>query len=136
MWNSIDDYPSHLNAYNRRKHRWVRGDWQIAQWMFSRVPEESGRWATNPISEVSRWKIFDNLRRSLVEPFTFILFVAGWLGLPGGPLYWTIVPLILLVLSHRRSMSASASAARLSADKRAARAKRSPASGRRLSSPC
>jgi len=93
----IDDYPSHMSAYNRRKHRWVRGDWQIAQWMFSRVPDESERWAPNPISEVSRWKIFDNLRRSLVEPFTFIVFVAGWLGLPGGPLYWTIVPLILLI---------------------------------------
>jgi hypothetical protein len=93
----IDDYPSHLNAYNSRKHRWVRGDWQTAQWMFARVPEESGRWAPNPISEVSRWKIFDNLRRTLVEPFTFILFVAGWLGLPGGPLYWTIVPLVLLI---------------------------------------
>jgi cyclic beta-1,2-glucan synthetase len=93
----IDDYPSHLSAFNRRKHRWVRGDWQIAQWMFSRVPDESGRFVKNPISEVSRWKIFDNLRRSLVEPFTFLLFVAGWLGLPGGPLYWTIVPLLLLI---------------------------------------
>jgi hypothetical protein len=93
----IDDYPSHLSAYNRRKHRWVRGDWQITQWMFSRVPDESGRLGRNPISEISRWKIFDNLRRSLVEPFTFILFVAGWLGLMGGPLYWTIVPLILMV---------------------------------------
>jgi len=93
----IDDYPSHLSAYNRRKHRWVRGDWQIAQWMFSRVPEESGRLAPNPVSEVSRWKIFDNLRRSLVEPLTFMVFVAGWLGLPGGPLYWTIVPLVLLI---------------------------------------
>ena len=93
----VDDYPSHLNAYSSRKHRWVRGDWQIAQWMFSRVPEESGRWVPNPVSDISRWKIFDNLRRSLVEPFTFILFVAGWLGLPGGPLYWTIVPLILLI---------------------------------------
>jgi hypothetical protein len=91
----IDDYPSHLSAYNRRKHRWVRGDWQIAQWMFSRVPDESRNWVKNPISDVSRWKIFDNLRRSLVEPFTFILFVAGWLGLPGGPLYWTIVPILL-----------------------------------------
>jgi hypothetical protein len=92
----IDDYPSHLSAYNRRKHRWVRGDWQIAQWMFSRVPDESGRFAPSPISSVARWKIFDNLRRSLVEPLTFILFVAGWLGLPGGPLYWTIVPTVLL----------------------------------------
>ena len=92
----IDDYPSHYSAYIRRKHRWVRGDWQIVQWMFSRVPDESGRWVPNPISFISRWKIFDNLRRSLVEPFTFILFVAGWLGLPGSPLYWTAVLILVL----------------------------------------
>ena len=47
----VDDYPSHYSAYMRRKHRWVRGDWQIAQWMFSRVPDESGHRAANPISE-------------------------------------------------------------------------------------
>ena len=92
----IDDYPSHWSAYSRRKHRWVRGDWQIAQWLFSRVPNEAGRWVQSPISSISRWKIFDNLRRSLVEPATMVLFVAGWLGLPGGALYWTIVSLILL----------------------------------------
>jgi cyclic beta-1,2-glucan synthetase len=91
----IDDYPSHYSAYTRRKHRWVRGDWQIAQWIFGHVPDETRHKVPNPISTVSRWKIFDNLRRSLVEPFTFILFVAGWLVLPGGPLYWTIVPLLL-----------------------------------------
>ena len=39
----IDDYPSHYSAYNRRKHRWLRGDWQIAQWLLPRVPDESGR---------------------------------------------------------------------------------------------
>jgi len=61
------------------------------------VPDESNRKVPNPISLVSRWKIFDNLRRSLVEPFTFILFVAGWLWLPGGPVYWTIVPLLLIL---------------------------------------
>jgi cyclic beta-1,2-glucan synthetase len=92
----IDDYPSHYSAYNRRKHRWVRGDWQIAQWLFAKVPNESGRYGPNPISTISRWKIFDNLRRSLVETFTFILFIAGWLGLPGGPLYWTLVTLFLM----------------------------------------
>jgi hypothetical protein len=92
----IDDYPSHLSAYNKRKHRWVRGDWQIVQWIFSRVPEESGRYVTNPISDISRWKIFDNLRRSLVDPFTFLLFVVGWLIAPGGPLYWTLIVLALL----------------------------------------
>ncbi len=92
----IDDYPSHYSAYTRRKHRWVRGDWQITGWLFARVQEESGRRVPNPISEISRWEILDNLRRSLVEPFTFILFVAGWLGLPGGPAYWTGVALSLL----------------------------------------
>ncbi|HEY2001519.1 MAG TPA: glycosyl transferase, partial [Acidobacteriaceae bacterium] len=92
----IDDYPSHYSAYRRRQHRWVRGDWQIAQWLFSKVPDESGRMVKNPISNISRWKIFDNLRRSLVETLTLILLVAGWLGLPGGPLYWTVVTLVLL----------------------------------------
>jgi len=92
----IDDYPSHYSAYTRRKHRWVRGDWQIAQWLFSRVPDESGKFVKNPISTISRWKILDNLRRSLVEPITMVLLVAGWLGLPGGALYWTLVTLFLL----------------------------------------
>ncbi len=92
----VDDYPSHYSAYIRRKHRWVRGDWQIAQWIFSRVPDESGRWGPNPISDISRWKILDNLRRSLVDPLLLLLFLAGWLMLPGGPLYWTLATLILL----------------------------------------
>ncbi len=92
----IDDYPSHYSAYTRRKHRWVRGDWQIAQWLFAKVPDESGRYVRNPIATISRWKIFDNLRRSLVEIFTFALLLAGWLGLPGGALYWTAVTLFLM----------------------------------------
>jgi cyclic beta-1,2-glucan synthetase len=96
----IDDYPSHYSAYTRRKHRWVRGDWQIAQWMFPRVPDESRHYVANPVSTISRWRILDNLRRSLSEPFTFLLLVAGWLGLPGGPLYWTIATLLLLFLPN------------------------------------
>jgi cyclic beta-1,2-glucan synthetase len=94
----IDDYPSHYSAHTRRKHRWVRGDWQIAQWLFSRVPDESGGRVPNPINTISRWKILDNLRRSLVEPVTFLLFLLGWLILPGGALYWTIASLVLLLL--------------------------------------
>ncbi len=94
----IDDYPTHYSAHTRRKHRWVRGDWQIAQWLFSRVPDESGKLVTNPISTISRWKILDNLRRSLVEPVTFLLFVLGWFVLPGGARYWTVAGLLLLLL--------------------------------------
>ncbi len=94
----IDDYPSHHSAHTRRRHRWVRGDWQITQWLSGSVPDESGRMVENPISTISRWKIFDNLRRSLVEPVTFLLLVSGWLFLPGGALYWTLVTLTLILL--------------------------------------
>ncbi|MEO8736655.1 MAG: glycosyl transferase, partial [Edaphobacter sp.] len=94
----IDDYPSHYSAHTRRKHRWLRGDWQIMRWIFSPVPDEFGRSVPNPISTISRWKIFDNLRRSLIEPVTFLLFIFGWFFLPGGPVYWTIATLIVLLL--------------------------------------
>jgi cyclic beta-1,2-glucan synthetase len=94
----IDDYPSHYSAHTRRKHRWVRGDWQIVQWLFGSVPDESGNLVANPLSTISRWKILDNLRRSLVEPITFLLFLLGWFVLPGGIRYWTIAGLVLLFL--------------------------------------
>lgn len=92
----VEDYPSHYSAYNRRKHRWLRGDWQITSWLFSRVPDETGRKVANPISLVSQWKILDNLRRSLVEPATCLLFVLSWLVLPGSARNWTIAAICIL----------------------------------------
>lgn len=94
----IDDYPSHYSAHTRRKHRWLRGDWQILRWLFNSVPDEYGRIVPNPISTISRWKILDNLRRSLIEPVAFLLFVFGWFFLPGGPMYWTATVLLLVLL--------------------------------------
>ncbi|MGA8491503.1 MAG: glucoamylase family protein [Terriglobales bacterium] len=92
----IESYPSHYSAYNRRKHRWLRGDWQIAGWLLPRVPDESGQRVPNPISITAQWKILDNLRRSLVEPATLLLFVLGWVVLPGSPVYWTLATLAIL----------------------------------------
>jgi hypothetical protein len=91
----IEDYPSHYSAYNRRKHRWLRGDWQIAEWLTNHVPNEAGVQVRNPISLVSRWKILDNLRRSLVEPATFALFLFGWLVMRE-PILWTIATICIL----------------------------------------
>ena len=93
----IEDYPSHYSAYNRRKHRWLRGDWQIAGWLFRFVPDESVHRVANPISLISWWKIVDNLRRSLVEPATFLLLVVGWF-IPGKPWLWTLVTLCILFI--------------------------------------
>ena len=91
----IEDYPSHYSSYNRRKHRWLRGDWQIVQWLTDRVPEESGATVRNPISLVSRWKILDNLRRSLVEPATFVLLLFGWFVM-GHPALWTVATVCIM----------------------------------------
>ncbi|HET7216254.1 MAG TPA: glucoamylase family protein [Terriglobia bacterium] len=93
----IDDYPSHFSAYSRRMHRWVRGDWQILHWLFPTVPNFLGRSVRNPITLLSRWKIFDNLRRSLIELNLFLLLLAGWFVFPGSALYWTVLILALLL---------------------------------------
>ena len=92
----IEDYPSHYDAYNRRKHRWLRGDWQIAGWLLPHVPEESADRVPNPISLISRWKILDNLRRSLVEPATFLLLVVGWFMFGRRPWQWTLAAICIL----------------------------------------
>ncbi len=65
----VDDYPASVLAHARRQHRWVRGDWQILRWLFPFVPSRAGL-ARNRLPLISRWKIFDNLRRSLVPPAT------------------------------------------------------------------
>jgi cyclic beta-1,2-glucan synthetase len=94
----IDDYPSHFSAHNRRKHRWVRGDWQILKWMFGRVRDANGERIANPLSLLSRWKILDNLRRSIIEAATFVLFLACWFYLPGSPTRWTFAAVALLLI--------------------------------------
>jgi cyclic beta-1,2-glucan synthetase len=93
----IEDYPSHYSAYNRRKHRWLRGDWQIVEWLTDRVRDESGAQVPNPISLVSRWKILDNLRRSLMEPATFALLLFGWLVMDH-PFLWTLATICILFI--------------------------------------
>src|SRR5579862_9512425 len=91
----IEDYPSHYSAYSRRKHRWLRGDWQIVEWLTDYVVDESGARVPNPISLVSRWKILDNLRRSLVEPATFALLLYAWFVMDH-PVLWTIAAICSL----------------------------------------
>ena len=86
--NVYDDYPASYLTYSRRKHRWIRGDWQLLQWLTSRVPGPDGP-EKNRLSLLSRWKIIDNLRRSTVELGQLALLIAGWTVLPGSPLRWT-----------------------------------------------
>ncbi|HKG32458.1 MAG TPA: glucoamylase family protein, partial [Gemmatimonadales bacterium] len=87
-----DDYPTRYLTYTRRKHRWIRGDWQLLPWLRRRVPGPQGS-EPNRLSLLSRWKIVDNLRRSTTELAQLIFLVAGWTLLPGSPIRWTLLAL-------------------------------------------
>ena len=77
-----EDYPERYDLDVARRARWIRGDWQVGAWVGPRVPGPDGRRTPNAVSALSRWKLFDNLRRSLVPAAVLMLLVIGWLLLP------------------------------------------------------
>jgi cyclic beta-1,2-glucan synthetase len=74
----FDEFPQDYQSYVRRHHRWVRGDWQIAEWVFPRVPCQGPTKILNPLSWFGRGKIIDNLRRSILPVAATLLLVASW----------------------------------------------------------
>ena len=86
----IDGYPSGYGSYMMRLHRWVRGDWQLIRWLYPRIRDREGRVRKNPLSLLSRWKIFDNLRRSLVPVSQALLILLGMTVLPGSAALWVL----------------------------------------------
>jgi cellobiose phosphorylase len=91
----LEDSPSGYLADISRRHRWMRGDWQIAPWLGLRVSNASDRRIFPSIAVLGWWKIFDNLRRALVAPAYVVLLALGWLVLPAS-LAWTLAVLSLL----------------------------------------
>lgn len=94
----LDDYPQSYRTFFTRQHRWIRGDWQIGSWIFAYVKNASGQKVKNDLSLISRWKIFDNLRRSLIAPITLLWLTMAWTVLPGEPLLWFGLFVSLLVV--------------------------------------
>ncbi|ERI94105.1 glycosyltransferase family 36 [Clostridiales bacterium oral taxon 876 str. F0540] len=82
----IDGYPAYYNSSSMRLHRWVRGDWQIIKWITKK----------SPLNLISRWKIFDNLRRSLLAPSIIVLIILSFLILPHSD-EWIIIALLAIV---------------------------------------
>ncbi len=99
----VDDYPGSVLAYSRRQHRWVRGDWQILLWALPWVPTRVGM-QRNRLPIIGRWKILDNLRRSLVPPAMLLFLAWSWLALPGSPLAWTLGALAAMSLPLLREL--------------------------------
>ncbi len=92
----FEEFPSHLLVSGSRQSRWVRGDWQLLPWLLPRVPAPDGR-EPNPLPALARWKMLDNMRRSLAAPSSLLLLVAGWLLLPA-PWVWDAIVVALLGL--------------------------------------
>ena len=77
----FENIPQNYAAFSKREHRWIRGDWQIARWIMPRG---------NPLTILNRWRILDNLRRSLVPVASLLLLLLGWL-ISAAPGVWTLV---------------------------------------------
>ncbi|TVQ18885.1 MAG: glycosyl transferase, partial [Spirochaetaceae bacterium] len=82
----FDEFPHDYLTFAKRQHRWIRGDWQIADWIMPSVPGPSGRRVPNAISWFGRWKVLDNLRRSALPGASIALLVAAWLVAPAAGL--------------------------------------------------
>ncbi len=91
----VDDFPSSVLAHARRQHRWVRGDWQVLACLLPLVPTGRGL-EPSRLPLMSRWKILDNLRRSLLAPALLALLASAWTWLPGSPTGWTLAVLAVL----------------------------------------
>jgi cyclic beta-1,2-glucan synthetase len=92
----FDDFPAKYHAYARREHRWIRGDWQLLPWLGRKIPTPQGK-KPNVIPAIGRWKILDNLRRSLSAPALVLLVALGCTVLPGHAWWWALVALFVLV---------------------------------------
>jgi len=85
----FDDFPSHYEAAAARQHRWARGDWQLLPWIFGRGGLSKEERRNIKIPAISRWKMLDNLRRTLSAPCMFLTLVVGWLVPVISPWMWT-----------------------------------------------
>lgn len=82
----IDSYPAYYSASSKRLHRWVRGDWQLLPWLKSKS-----------MDAISKWKLLDNLRRSLLSPSIILLIGLSFQVLPDGTDKWILAGLLALI---------------------------------------
>ena len=100
-----EDFPARYSADVARRRRWIRGDWQLVGWLRRRVRGPDGRWERNPLSMLSQWKLFDNLRRSLVPAALALLLLMGWSVLAAAGFWTGVVVAVLLTPAFIASLS-------------------------------
>jgi cellobiose phosphorylase len=93
----FEEYPARYNADVKRRHRWIRGDWQLLPWLLPWAPTANDGWRRNALTALSRWKILDNLRRSLVPISLLMLLLIGWLVMSPA-LSWMLAVLAMVLI--------------------------------------
>lgn len=94
-----DDFPQDYISYADRNHRWIRGDWQIIDWIFPSVPQNGKQREKNPLSWFNRWKILDNLLRSLLPAASLGLLIVSWFISPKIGRLFTLVVFAQFILN-------------------------------------
>src|SRR4029077_19275434 len=94
----FEEFPAHYETAAARQHRWARGDWQLLPWIFGRGWVAPGERRPAVIPAIGRWKMMDNLRRTLSAPAAFLTLIAGWLLAPVSPWVWTIFILTTIAI--------------------------------------
>jgi cyclic beta-1,2-glucan synthetase len=101
----VEDFPDRYDLSSLRHHRWARGDWQLLPWILG-LPPAPG-WPPARLPAIGRWKMVDNLRRTLSPGLSLASLGAGWLlPLPAAAL-WTSFMLITLLLPPLVPVAAS-----------------------------
>jgi cyclic beta-1,2-glucan synthetase len=112
----FEEFPSRYGAVTARQNRWARGDWQLLPWIFGRARSATDRRKRVSIPAIGRWKMIDNLRRTLSAPAAFLTLLAGWLLPSVSPWLWTrfvlttiavpvLLPFLLGLQSRRKGIS-------------------------------
>ncbi|RIL05060.1 MAG: glycosyl transferase [Proteobacteria bacterium] len=92
----VEEHPARYDVAAARQHRWARGDWQLLPWIFGRGRDASGSAERRAIPLIGRWKMLDNLRRSLSAPAAFAALAAGWALPIASPATWSAFVLATL----------------------------------------
>jgi len=94
----VEEFPARYDVAAARQHRWARGDWQLLPWILGRGRDSRGDGPTRAIPLIGRWKMMDNLRRTLSAPAAFLALLAGWTLPLSAAVVWTACILAMLAL--------------------------------------
>jgi cyclic beta-1,2-glucan synthetase len=94
----VEEFPSRYAVAAARQHRWVRGDWQLLPWIFGFPYKGRDGSRKTAIPLMGRWKLLDNLRRSLSAPAAILALLVAWLQPITAAEIWTAYIVLTIAL--------------------------------------